>query len=91
MKIDRSFVREVSNSADDRTLIGAIIGMGRSLGQTVIAEGIETDDQLGVLRGLGCSEGQGFHFCRPLPANDFATYLAATHTSEPRGIAVAVQ
>jgi diguanylate cyclase (GGDEF)-like protein/PAS domain S-box-containing protein len=92
LKIDRSFVRELSSSADDRTLVETIIGMGRSLGQTVIAEGIETDDQLGVLRGLGCSEGQGFHFCRPLPANDFATYLAASQRrSSLRGTVAAVQ
>ena len=91
LKIDRSFVRELPNNAADRTLVRAIIGMGRSLGQTVIAAGIETDDQLGVLRGLGCSEGQGFHFCRPLPANDFATYLAAAHSTEPRVMAVAAQ
>ncbi len=77
LKIDRSFVRELPGSAGDRTLVAAIIGMGRSLGQTVIAEGIETEDQLDVLRSLHCTEGQGFHFCRPLPADDFATYLGA--------------
>jgi EAL domain-containing protein (putative c-di-GMP-specific phosphodiesterase class I) len=83
LKIDRSFVQELSSkldnrTLDNRTLVAAIIGMGKSLGQTVIAEGIETQDQLDVLRGLSCDEGQGYHFCRPLPAADFATYLAAS-------------
>ena len=98
LKIDRSFVRELSSNAGDKTLVAAIISMGRSLGQTVIAEGIETEDQLEVLRGLGCDEGQGFHFCRPLPADDFTTYLKATrgkkgsdhggeHGGPPRGTA----
>ena len=92
LKIDRSFVRELSSNAEDRTLVETIIGMGRSLGQTVIAEGIETNDQLDVLRGLGCNEGQGFHFCRPLPADDFATYLAASQRrSSLRGTVAAVQ
>lgn len=77
LKIDRSFVQELSSGKDDRALVAAIIGMGKSLGQTVIAEGIETEGQLAVLRELGCDEGQGFHFSRPLPADDFATYLAA--------------
>ena len=78
LKIDRSFVRELSMNADDRVLVTAIIAMGRSLGLAVIAEGVETEEQLAVLQELGCEEGQGFHFCRPLPADDFTTYLAAT-------------
>jgi EAL domain-containing protein (putative c-di-GMP-specific phosphodiesterase class I) len=77
LKIDRSFVQELSSDAGARTLVAAIISMGKSLGQSVIAEGIETEAQLDVLRQLSCDEGQGFHFCRPLPAEDFATYLTA--------------
>ena len=75
LKIDASFVRDLSTKGGDRTLIAAVIGLGRSLGQTVVAEGIETEDQLGVLCELGCEKGQGFLFCRPLPADDLVTYL----------------
>ena len=82
LKIDRSFVQELSGPAGDRTLVAAIISMGKSLGQTVIAEGIETEDQLAALKQLGCDEGQGFHFSRPLPPDDFATYLAAARASQ---------
>jgi len=82
LKIDRSFVQELSGPAGDRTLVAAIISMGKSLGQMVIAEGIETEDQLAALKQLGCDEGQGFHFSRPLPPDDFATYLAAARASQ---------
>ena len=77
LKIDASFVRDLSTNAGDRTLIEAIIGLGQTLGQTVIAEGIETEDQASVLRELGCEEGQGFFFCRPLPVDDLVSYLKA--------------
>jgi diguanylate cyclase (GGDEF)-like protein/PAS domain S-box-containing protein len=77
LKIDASFVKDLSTKESDRTLVAAIIGLGKTLGQTVIAEGIETEDQLDVLRRLGCDQGQGFHLCRPLPPDDFATYFAA--------------
>jgi EAL domain-containing protein (putative c-di-GMP-specific phosphodiesterase class I) len=85
LKIDRSFVQELSIDPDARTLVAAIVGMGKSLGQTVIAEGIETEDQVDVLRQLGCDDGQGFHFCRPLPAEDLATYLAAARGRKMAG------
>ncbi len=75
LKIDASFAKDLSTKVGDRTLIAAIIGLGKALGQTVIAEGIETEAQLGVLRELGCEEGQGFLFCRPLPADDLVSYL----------------
>ncbi len=78
LKIDRSFVERISQNTRDRSLVGAIIGMADSLEISVVAEGIETDDQLGVLRELNCKEGQGFHFCRPLPADDFETYVSAS-------------
>ena len=77
LKIDRSFVQGLSNPAGNHALVAAIISMAGSLGQTVIAEGIETQDQLDVLRDLGCDEGQGYYFSRPLPPEDFAAYLAA--------------
>ena len=78
LKIDASFAKDLSTKEGDRTLVAAIIGLGKTLGQTVIAEGIETEDQLEVLRRFGCDQGQGHHFCKALPADDFAAYLAAS-------------
>ena len=75
LKIDRSFVGDIATNADDSTIVSAVIAMGRTLGQRVIAEGVETQEQLTFLRTRQCDEGQGFHFSRPLPAEDFARLL----------------
>ncbi len=80
LKIDRSFVEKVSETPRDRTLVAAIINLGASLGVAVVAEGIETEGQLNILRELNCAEGQGFHLCHPLPPEEFATYLAASRS-----------
>ena len=66
LKIDRSFVRDLVADADDRAIVGAIIGLGRSLGFETIAEGVETEDQLDILRGQGCETVQGYLISRPL-------------------------
>jgi diguanylate cyclase (GGDEF)-like protein/PAS domain S-box-containing protein len=75
LKIDQSFVRDLATDADDATIVSAVIGMGRNLKQRVIAEGVETQEQLVFLRTQGCDEGQGFLFNRPLSAEDFARLL----------------
>jgi diguanylate cyclase (GGDEF)-like protein/PAS domain S-box-containing protein len=75
LKIDQSFVRDLATDADDATIVSAVIGMGRNLKQRVIAEGVETQEQLAFLRTQRCDEGQGFLFNRPLPAEDFARLL----------------
>ena len=75
LKIDQSFVREITAGSRDDTIVGAIISMGKSLRQKVIAEGVETADQLAFLRRQHCGEGQGFHFSRPVSADDFAALL----------------
>ena len=80
LKIDRSFVERLPEEARDRSLVGAIVNMGKSLGLAVVAEGIETASQLAILRDLNCTEGQGFHFCHPLPPDEFATYLGASRS-----------
>jgi diguanylate cyclase (GGDEF)-like protein len=68
IKIDRSFVRDLENSKQDRAIAKAIISMGKALGLTVIAEGVETAQQDAFLRGYECDELQGFLFSRPVPA-----------------------
>ena len=64
--------------------MSAVIGMGRSLNHRVIAEGVETADQLAFLRSHQCPEGQGYLFSRPVLAEDFARLLAVGHIELPR-------
>ena len=64
LKIDRSFVRRMTTDAESATLVRTIISMAKNLGLTVVAEGVETADQLEALKALGCDMGQGFHFGR---------------------------
>jgi len=75
LKIDQSFVRDLATDADDANIVRAVIGMGNSLHMRVIAEGVETRQQLDFLRAQGCPVGQGFYFSRPVPAADFAGLL----------------
>ena len=77
LKVDQSFVHEITAEGDTSPIITAVIAMGRSLRQRVIAEGVETWAQLAFLRAQHCEEGQGFHFSRPLPPDQFAALLAA--------------
>jgi EAL domain-containing protein (putative c-di-GMP-specific phosphodiesterase class I) len=76
IKIDKSFVAEMTDDNDAAAIVGTIIGLGRSLNLGVVAEGIETKPQLKQLKRLGCDEGQGYLFSRPLPVQDFETLLA---------------
>jgi len=75
LKIDQSFVQDITTNADDATIVSAVIGMGRNLKQRVIAEGVETCEQLAFLRTQLCDQGQGFKFSHPLSAEDFGHLL----------------
>jgi len=75
LKIDQSFIKDIATDPDDASIVGAMIGMGKNLNQRVIAEGIESEEQLAFLRGLQCDEGQGFLFGHPMPADQFARLL----------------
>ncbi len=75
IKIDQSFVRDVTVSKDSAAIVEAVVGLGRSLGIEVIAEGIESSDHLRFLRQRHCARGQGFLLQRPMPASDLRGFL----------------
>jgi EAL domain-containing protein (putative c-di-GMP-specific phosphodiesterase class I) len=71
LKVDQSFVQEISADPMGTSIVCAVISMGKSLGHRVIAEGVETKEQLAFLQAQGCGEGQGYYFSRPLVAEQF--------------------
>ena len=75
LKIDRSFIRDLTDSRSDRAITASIIDIGHHLGMTVIAEGVETEEQLEILQGMGCDQAQGFLFGKGLPAPEFEAFL----------------
>jgi diguanylate cyclase (GGDEF)-like protein/PAS domain S-box-containing protein len=75
LKIDRSFIISIPDDTDDCAIAGAIVGMSKQLKHNVIAEGVETTDQLVFLKGLGCDEIQGYLFSPPVPAETFAAMV----------------
>ena len=75
IKIDQSFIRGLGDDPSALSIVDAILAMGRSLDMKVIAEGIETDQQLQILRGQHCAEVQGFLLGRPMPSADVGQYL----------------
>jgi diguanylate cyclase (GGDEF)-like protein/PAS domain S-box-containing protein len=76
LKIDQSFVRDMTSDSDDASIVSAVINMGRSLNMRVIAEGIQTRDQLEFLKERQCPEGQGFYFGAPVPAEELIELLS---------------
>jgi EAL domain-containing protein (putative c-di-GMP-specific phosphodiesterase class I) len=75
LKIDRSFVRDIATDSDDASIVCAVISMGKSLNMQVVAEGVETQEQLAFLRKQTCPEGQGYYFSEPLIAAELAPIL----------------
>jgi EAL domain-containing protein (putative c-di-GMP-specific phosphodiesterase class I) len=75
IKIDRSFVRDLPNDTEDQAIAQAIISMGKALGMTVVAEGVETAEQEAFLRDHACDEMQGYLFSKPLPSLQMADLL----------------
>jgi diguanylate cyclase (GGDEF)-like protein len=78
LKLDRSFISELGREASGSKLVAASIDMARALGLTVVAEGVETEQQLKILRGLSCPLAQGYLFARPAPAHELTTLLLET-------------
>jgi len=77
LKVDQSFVQEISSKANDAVIVSAVISMGNSLKKRVIAEGVETREQLDFLTTAGCEEAQGYYFSAPMVAEQFAALLEA--------------
>ncbi|SES66196.1 PAS domain S-box-containing protein/diguanylate cyclase (GGDEF) domain-containing protein [Pseudomonas graminis] len=81
LKIDRSFLTRLTESEGDRSIVQAIVGLGRALSLTVTAEGIETAEHLQLLKSVQCDEGQGYFLSLPLTTSDFHALLAARNTA----------
>lgn len=76
LKIDRSFIRDLAADADNAGIVSAVISMGRNLNMRVIAEGVETHDQLEFLQEHSCPEGQGYYFAQPMVAGEVTQLIA---------------
>jgi EAL domain-containing protein (putative c-di-GMP-specific phosphodiesterase class I) len=83
LKIDQSFVRNLTTDAGDAGIVSAVISMGKSLHMRVVAEGVETPEQLAFLQEQSCPEGQGYYFSQPLTVGEF-TELLGRSVVEPR-------
>jgi diguanylate cyclase (GGDEF)-like protein/PAS domain S-box-containing protein len=85
LKIDQSFIRDISSDPEDRAIVEAVIGMARSLGLRTVAEGVETHEQLAYLREHRCDEFQGYLFSRPASAEEIENLLAVSSPAGSHG------
>ena len=83
LKIDQGFIRDIPHSADDMTISSSVIALGHAMGLKVLAEGVETQEQLSFLQQKGCDYFQGYFCSRPLPAEDFTRLLEKTREGQP--------
>jgi len=88
LKIDKSFVRDVATNADDATIVGTIIHMGKSLKMDVVAEGVETQEQLNFLQQMDCNYVQGLLFGEPMSSEKYLQLLLSQEegTDEHRAL-----
>jgi EAL domain-containing protein (putative c-di-GMP-specific phosphodiesterase class I) len=84
LKIDRSFVKDIEHDAQDAVIVRTIVDMAHTLGFLVVAEGVETENQLAFLHGLGCDQAQGFLFARPMSAAELGARLSTASAGSPR-------
>jgi EAL domain-containing protein (putative c-di-GMP-specific phosphodiesterase class I) len=77
LKVDQSFIRDITVDSDDAAITQAVISMGHSLSLSVVAEGVETRNQFDLLKAFGCDAAQGYLFSKPLPGDECARFIAA--------------
>jgi EAL domain-containing protein (putative c-di-GMP-specific phosphodiesterase class I) len=80
LKIDQSFVRQITTGGGGTHIVNAVIAMAQNLQLRVVAEGVETQEELAVLCARGCDEGQGYYFSRPLPPDQIIALLKGGHS-----------
>ena len=86
LKVDRSFIRHLPQDAEDKAITEAIIGMGKALSLTVVAAGVETEEQMNFLKEQFCDEMQGYYFSKPIMPEQFADLLRKHVPSPARGL-----
>jgi EAL domain-containing protein (putative c-di-GMP-specific phosphodiesterase class I) len=74
LKVDRAFIKDMPDNLDDVAIAKTIVAMAQALGLTTVAEGVETEGQLSLLKEMGCDQIQGYLFSKPLSADDFFAY-----------------
>ena len=74
IKIDQSFIRDMTTDSEDKVLVESIIAMARALNKKTVAEGVETREHLEMLQELGCHSAQGYYFARPMPFREFVAW-----------------
>jgi EAL domain-containing protein (putative c-di-GMP-specific phosphodiesterase class I) len=79
VKVDRSFIDGLGTERNDSALVAAIVAMASALGLEVTAEGVETQQQLSILKGLHCERAQGFYLARPMPSAEMSRFVATSH------------
>ena len=84
LKIDQSFVRRLHDTPSDTAVVNTVIAMAQELGLTLVAEGVESEEQKSHLIGRGCTIIQGFLFCRPLPPDQLALFVGEEGHDEPQ-------
>jgi len=85
LKIDRSFLAHVADDANDATIVESLVNVGHGLGKKVVAEGVETAEQLSFLENIGCDAAQGFFIKHPMAASDIPHWLKRWQSLPRRG------
>ena len=83
IKLDRAFINDITEDRDTLAIVSAITDLARSLGKTILAEGVETLEQAEQLKELGCEQVQGFYFGRPGTAEQMTELLCLEHNTQP--------
>jgi EAL domain-containing protein (putative c-di-GMP-specific phosphodiesterase class I) len=85
LKVDRAFTATLGQGAEDESLFRAIVSIGHAIGMTIVAEGVETAQQLAILQQLGCDELQGYYIARPVPPGEALALLEKRFLFPERG------